>query len=119
MAEWKEKGVGRIGNTAEPFDTPVGYFSRNPKRRGSFGPWRRRSSLLARNQNSQRRGRAIIEFRPPHGLSIPAPETRPCPGDMVFAVQQVILVMLRGGGAGMIGQDAQAGADRERGQGRR
>src|ERR1700729_1329166 len=97
MAEWKEKGVGRIGNTAEPFDTPVGYFSRNPKRRGSFGPWRRRpslmgyasphrSSLLARNQNSQRRGRAIIEFRPPHGLSIPAPETRPCPGDMVFAV---------------------------------
>src|SRR5580693_3445368 len=52
-------------------------------------------------------------------LSIPAPETRPFPGDMVFAVQQVILVMLRGGGAGMIGQDAQAGADRERGQGRR
>src|ERR1700722_6420454 len=52
-------------------------------------------------------------------LSIPAPETWPCPGDMVFAVQQVILVMLRGGGAGVIGQDAQAGADRKRGQGRR
>jgi hypothetical protein len=74
MVEWKEKGEGRIGNTAKPFDTPVGHFSRNPKGRGSFGPWRRhsslmglspqRSSLLARNQNPQRRGHVIIEFRP-------------------------------------------------------
>src|ERR1700685_361688 len=53
-----------------------------------------------------------------HRLSIPASETRPCSGDMVFAVQQVILVMLRGGGTGVIGQDAQAGADRKRRQGR-
>jgi hypothetical protein len=74
MAEWQEKGDGRIGNTAEPFDTPVGHFSRNPKGRGSFGPWRRRSSLmgyssphrsslLARNQNPLRRGHAIIEVQ--------------------------------------------------------
>src|SRR6202000_1692098 len=49
-------------------------------------------------------------------LSIPAPETRPCPDDMVFAVQQVILVMLRSSGAGMVGQNAQAGADRKRGE---
>jgi hypothetical protein len=74
MAEWQEKGDERIGNTVEPFDTPVGHFSRNPKGRGPFGLWRRhsslmglsphRSSLLARNQNSQRRGHAIMEFRP-------------------------------------------------------
>jgi hypothetical protein len=75
MAEWKKKGAGRIGNTAEPFDAPVGHFSRNPKGRGSFGLWRRRSSLmgyssphrsslLAGDQNPQRRGHAIIEFRP-------------------------------------------------------
>jgi len=75
MIEWKEKGAGRIGNTAEPFDAPVGHFSRNPKGRWSFGLWRRRSSLmgnsslhrsslLARDQNPQRRGHAIIEFRP-------------------------------------------------------
>ena len=74
MAEWQEKGDGRIGNTAEPFDAPVGHFSRNPKGRASFGPWRRRSSLmgysphrsslLTRNQNPQRRGHGMIEFRP-------------------------------------------------------
>ncbi|HWF65083.1 MAG TPA: hypothetical protein VN685_10765 [Rhizomicrobium sp.] len=74
MAEWQEKGEGRIGNTAEPFDEPVGQFSRNPKGRGPFGFWRRpsslmglsphRFSLLAKSQNSQRRGHAIIEFRP-------------------------------------------------------
>jgi hypothetical protein len=75
MTEWQEKGDGRIGNTAEPFDTPVGHFSRNPKGRGSFALWRRRSSLmgyssprrsslLASDQNPQRRGHAIIEFRP-------------------------------------------------------
>jgi len=75
MAEWQEKDGGRIGNTAEPFDAPVGHFSRNPKGRGSFGLWRRRSSLvgcsspprsslLARNQNPLRRGHAIIEVRP-------------------------------------------------------
>src|SRR5665213_1917572 len=59
------------------------------------------------------------ENRHSHELSIPAPETRPCPGDMVFPVQQVILVVLRGGSTGMIGQDAQASADRKQGQGRR
>jgi len=75
MAEWQEKGAGRIGNTAEPFDAPVGHFSRNSKGRGDFGFWRRpsslmgyssppRSSLLARNQNPQRRGHAMIELGP-------------------------------------------------------
>jgi hypothetical protein len=75
MAEWQEKGDGCIGNTAEPFDAPVGHFSRNPKGRGSFGLWRRhsslmgyasphRSSFLARNQNPLRRGHAVIEVRP-------------------------------------------------------
>jgi hypothetical protein len=75
MAEWQEKGAGRIGNTAEPFDAPVGHFSRNPKGRVSFAPWLRhsplmgyssphRSSFLARNQNLQRRGHGIIEVRP-------------------------------------------------------
>jgi hypothetical protein len=81
MAEWKEKGTGRIGNTAEPFDEPGGHFSRNPKGRGSFGLWRshavatnrsslmgyaspHRSSFLARGQNPRRRGHAIVEFRP-------------------------------------------------------
>jgi hypothetical protein len=83
MAEWQEKDDGRIGNTAKPGvyppaalradrgDAPVGHFSRNPEGRVSFGPWRRRSllmgyasphrfSLLAGNQNPQRRGHAII-----------------------------------------------------------
>jgi len=46
MAEWQEKGEGRIGNTAEPFDAPVGHFSRSPKGRGPFGLWRCRSSLM-------------------------------------------------------------------------
>ena len=87
MAEWQEKCAGRIGNTAEPFDAPVGHFPRNPKGRGAFAPWLShavatnrsslmgyaspsiataygRSSLLARDQNPQRRGHAIIEFRP-------------------------------------------------------
>jgi len=34
MAEWQEKGAGRIGNTTEPFDAPVGHFSRSLKGRG-------------------------------------------------------------------------------------
>ncbi|HEY5084232.1 MAG TPA: hypothetical protein VII48_06925, partial [Rhizomicrobium sp.] len=46
MAEWQEKDGRRIGNTAEPFDKPVGHFSRSPKGRGSFGLWQRRSSLM-------------------------------------------------------------------------
>jgi len=46
MIEWQEKGEGRIGNTAEPFDAPVDHFSRSPKGRGPFGLWRRRSSLM-------------------------------------------------------------------------
>jgi len=32
MAEWQEKGDGRIGNIAEPFDEPLGQSSRNPKK---------------------------------------------------------------------------------------
>jgi hypothetical protein len=46
MAEWQEKCLGRIGNTAEHFDAPVGHFSRSPKGRGPFDLWRRRSSLM-------------------------------------------------------------------------
>ena len=46
MAEWQEKREGRIGNTAECFDAPVGHFSRSPKGRGPFGPWRCHSSLM-------------------------------------------------------------------------
>jgi len=46
MIEWQEKGDGRIGNTAEPFDAPVSHFSRSPEGRGPFDLWRRRSSLM-------------------------------------------------------------------------
>jgi hypothetical protein len=42
----QEKGEERIGNTVEPFDEPGGDFRRNPKGRGSFGRWRRCSSLM-------------------------------------------------------------------------
>jgi hypothetical protein len=46
MAEWQEKSEDCIGNTVELFDAPIGHFSRNPKGRGPFGLWRRRSSLM-------------------------------------------------------------------------
>jgi hypothetical protein len=46
MPEWQEKSEGRIGNTAELFDAPIGHFSRSPKGRGPFGRWRCRSSLM-------------------------------------------------------------------------
>jgi hypothetical protein len=42
----QEKGEERIGNTVEPFDEPGRDFHRNPKGRGSFGRWRRCSSLM-------------------------------------------------------------------------
>jgi len=41
MAEWQEKGDGRIGDTAETFADPVGHFSRNPTGRGSPKPRQR------------------------------------------------------------------------------
>jgi len=49
MAEWQEKGAGRIGNTAEPFDAPVGHFFRNPEGRGSLGLWRPYASATDRS----------------------------------------------------------------------
>ena len=69
MAKWQKKGEGRIGNTAEPFDAPVSHFSRSPEGREIFGLRRRysslmgfsphRSSFLAGDQKSQRRGHGI------------------------------------------------------------
>jgi hypothetical protein len=35
MAGWQEKGEGRIGNTAKPFDEPAGHFNRNPSMPGT------------------------------------------------------------------------------------
>jgi len=46
MAEWQEKSEGRIGNTAELFDTPAGHFSRSPSGRGPFALRLCRSSLM-------------------------------------------------------------------------
>jgi hypothetical protein len=37
MAEWKEGSAGRIGNTAELPDVPVGHFGPITKGRDGFG----------------------------------------------------------------------------------
>ena len=37
MVEWKEGSAGRIGNTAELPDVPVGHFGPIPKGRAGFG----------------------------------------------------------------------------------
>jgi hypothetical protein len=42
----QEKSEERIGNTVELFDEAGGDFRCNPKGRGSFGRWRRCSSLI-------------------------------------------------------------------------
>lgn len=69
MAEWQQNGDGRIGNTAEPFDVPVGHFFHGPKGRVILGLQRRRcslmgfcpnrSSVLAGDQKSQTRGHGL------------------------------------------------------------
>jgi hypothetical protein len=52
MAEWQKEGEGRIGNTAEPCDAPVGHFPRNPKGRGPFDRRRRHASLMGMTPTS-------------------------------------------------------------------
>jgi len=75
MGEWKEGSAGRIGNTAELPDAPVGHFGPIPEGRDGFGrPVRRAAWPMAPHRPArlscridkirQRRGHAVTVNRP-------------------------------------------------------